>query len=81
MLIWVPANIDKIRKERKLSDQGFLRAVTRAAPPYKLEPSYNHLRNIVTGKVKNPGVQYALLFADVLNCRVDDFVVDSCAKR
>lgn len=76
MLKWTPVNITKIRKSRKLTDQGFLRALTRTAPQYNLEPSYNHLRSISKGKTNNPGIQYVLLFADVLKCKVDDFVVE-----
>jgi len=81
MLIWTPAKIDKIRLKRKMTSLGLERAMIRTSPPYKLEPTNNHIRNIINGKTENPGVKYALLFADVLGCKVDDFVVDSCGKR
>lgn len=81
MRVWTPANIEKIRVKRKMTSLALERAMIRASPPYKLEPTNNHIRNIINGKVENPGVKYALLFADVLGCAVDDFVVDSCGKR
>lgn len=74
MRIWTPSKIDKIRLKRKMTSLGLERAMIKAAPP-ELEPTNNHIRNIINGKTKNPGVIYAALFADVLECAIDDFFV------
>lgn len=71
MRVWTPANIEKIRLKRKMSSLGLERAMVRAAP-IGLEPTNNHIRNIINGKVANPGIKYVLLFADVLGCSADD---------
>ena len=76
MRVWAPANIDKIRLKRKMTSQGLLRTMTIAAPKHNLEPSFNHLRNIIKGKTKNPGVSYAILFADALKCSLDDLCIE-----
>lgn len=71
MRVWTPTNIEKIRLKKKITSLGLERAMVRAAP-IGLEPTNNHIRNIINGKVENPGIKYALLFAHVLGCKVDD---------
>ena len=72
---WHPANIEKIRLKRKMTSLGLERAMIRAAP-IGLEPTNNHIRNIIKGKTKTPGIDYVLLFAHVLGCSVDDLCVE-----
>ena len=81
MRIWTPGNIDKIRKKKGMSFLGFMRKVRRGAAGTKRLPSDNHVRNIINGSVPDPGVGYAGLFADALECKTDDFFVEKEPKR
>lgn len=74
MRVWKPANIEKLRLQLGMTSLGLERAMIRAAP-IGIEPTNNHIRNIIKGKTKDPGIRYVLLFADVLNCAVDDLCV------
>ena len=71
MRVWAPANIKKIRLKREMGSLELERAMIRAAP-IGIEPTNNHIRNIIKGKTKDPGIRYVLLFAHVLGCTADD---------
>ena len=80
MRVWTPANIDKIRLKRGMTSLGFLRALSVKALAYGLEPSNNHVRNIINGKGRGPQPAYLALFADVLDCSIDEFFVTKPEK-
>lgn len=75
MRIWTPAKIDEIRKRGDMSFLGFVTAMIKVQDKYGITTSNNHIRDIINGKVKNPGANYLALFADVLGCSTDDLFV------
>jgi|GEM_PF-5984343 len=79
MRVFSHANLDKKRREQYPSFGDFFRALIIAAPEYGVKPAVNHIHNIINGKVK-PGTQYMSLFAQVLECKVDDFFVTKREK-
>ena len=79
MRVFNPAKLDKKRRDRFPSFSEFFRQLVIAAPEYGLKPHINHIHNIINGKVV-PGTRYLTLFAHVLECTVDSFLVTKKEK-
>lgn len=78
MRIFSGQKVDEIRRKRDMSFGDFMRAMIRVAPKYGtkgIKPANNHIHDIMSGKVLDPKSSYLCLFADVLECKVDDFFV------